>query len=123
MQNENSYTVGHWCDHWFHENQSKWNGSTVGRYRNLIYRHIISGIGGISLAELTEDTVNSFYNSLRSQELSTRSVWCVHLLLRRCMDEALVINSSSIIRCGSVRNRRQRNIKLLPCAWGRSSDI
>lgn len=54
----------------------------------LIYRHILPGIGGIPLAELIEDTVTSFYDSLRSQGLSARSVWCVHLLLRRCMDEA-----------------------------------
>ena len=66
----------------------RWSGSTVGGYRNLIYRHILPGIGGIPLAELIEDTVTSFYDSLRSQGLSARSVWCVHLLLRRCMDEA-----------------------------------
>ena len=88
MQKENSYTVGQWCDRWFYENHSRWNSSTVGGYRNLIYRHILPGIGGISLTELTEDTVTSFYDSLRSQGLSARSVWCVHLLLRRCMDEA-----------------------------------
>ena len=88
MQNENSYTVGQWCDRWFYENQSRWNSSTVGGYRNLIYQHILPGIGGISLTELTEDTVTSFYGDLRSQGLSARSVWCVHLLLRRCMDGA-----------------------------------
>ena len=55
MQNENNYTVGQWCDRWFCENQGRWNGSTVGGYRNLIYRHILPGIGGIPLAELTED--------------------------------------------------------------------
>ena len=55
---------------------------------NLTVGHILPGIGGILLAELTEDTVTSFYDSLRSQGLSARSVWCVHLLLRRCMDEA-----------------------------------
>ena len=88
MQKGNSYTVGQWCDRWFCENQGRWSGSTVGGYRNLIYRHILPGIGGIPLAELTEDTVTSFYDSLRSQGLSARSVWCVHLLLRRCMDEA-----------------------------------
>ena len=88
MQNKNSYTVGQSCDRWFHDNQSRWNGSTVGGYHNLIYRHILPGIGGISLTELTEDTVTSFYGDLRSQGLSARSVWCVHLLLRRCMDEA-----------------------------------
>ena len=88
MQNENRYTVGQWCDRWFHENQCKWNSSTVGGYRNLIYRHITPEIGSTSLTELTEDTVTSFYDSLRSRGLSVRSVWCVHLLLRRCMDEA-----------------------------------
>ena len=88
MQNENSYTVGQWCDRWFHDNQSTWNSNTVSGYHNLIYRHIFPGIGNISLTELTEDTVTSFYDSLRSQGLSARSVWCIHLLLRRCMDQA-----------------------------------
>lgn len=88
MQKGNSYTVGQWCDRWFWENQSRWSGSTVGGYRNLIYRHILPGIGCIPLAELSEDTVTSFYDGLRNQGLSARSVWCVHLLLRRCMDEA-----------------------------------
>lgn len=70
MQKGNSYTVGQWCDRWFCENQGRWSGSTVGGYRNLIYYHILPRIGGIPLAELTEDTVTSFYDSLRSQGLS-----------------------------------------------------
>ena len=121
MRKEPNLTVGQWCDRWFHENQSRWNSNTVGGYRNLSYRHILPGIGSISLEELTEDTVTSFYDSLRSQGLSARSVWCVHLLLRRCMDRPMT-SASPIIRCSSARNRRQRNIRLLPCAWGRSSD-
>ena len=52
MQKGNNYTVGQWCDRWFCENRSRWSGSTVGGYRNLIYRHIFPGIGNISLAEL-----------------------------------------------------------------------
>ena len=88
MQKETNLTVGRWCDRWFCENQGRWSGSTVGGYRNLIYHHILPGIGGVPLAELTEGTVTSFYDSLRSQGLSARSAWCVHLLLRRCMDEA-----------------------------------
>ena len=88
MRKETNLTVGQWCDRWFCENRARWSGSTVGGYRNLIYRHILPGIGDIPLAELSEGTVTSFYDSLRSQGLSARSVWCVHLLLRRCMDEA-----------------------------------
>ena len=88
MYSQNNLTVGQWCDRWFCENQSRWSGRTVGGYRNLIDRHISPGIGNVPLTELTQDTVTSFYDSLQSLGLSVRSVWCVHLLLRRCMGEA-----------------------------------
>ena len=88
MQKENNLTVGQWCDQWFINNRSKWNSNTEGGYRNLIYSHILPGIGSVALPDLTKQTINDFYDSLRSQGLSAGSVWCVHLLLRRCMDEA-----------------------------------
>ena len=88
MQKENKLTVGQWCDHWFTANRHKWNSNTEGGYRNLIYSHIIPSIGGVVLSGLTKQTIINFYDSLRSQGLGARSVWCVHLLLRRCMDEA-----------------------------------
>ena len=88
MQKENTLTVGQWCGQWFIANRPKWNGNTEGGYRNLIYSHIIPSIGNVALSDLTEQTVTSFYDVLQSRGLSARSVWCVHLLLRRCMDEA-----------------------------------
>lgn len=87
MQKDNM-TVGQWCGQWFTANRHKWNGNTEGGYRNLIYGHILPGIGNIALSDLTEQTVTDFYDALRSQGLSAGSVWCVHLLLRQCMDEA-----------------------------------
>ena len=88
MQKENKLTVGQWCGHWFTANRRKWNGNTEGGYRNLIYSHIIPSIGSVALSDLTKQTITDFYDSLRSQGLGARSVWCIHLLLRRCMDEA-----------------------------------
>ena len=88
MQKENTLTVGQWCGQWFIANRPKWNGNTEGGYRNLIYGHILPNIGNVALSDLTEQTVTSFYDVLQSRGLSARSVWCVHLLLRRCMDEA-----------------------------------
>lgn len=88
MQKEKNLTVGQWCNHWFQTNRSKWNGNTEGGYRTLIYSHILPGVGGIELTGLTERMVSGFYDDLRSQGLSARSIWCVHLLLRRCLDEA-----------------------------------
>ena len=88
MQEETNLTVGQWGDQWFATHHYKWNGNTEGGYRNLIYSHIIPSIGSVALSDLTKQTITDFYNSLRSQGLGTRSVWCIHLLLRRCMDEA-----------------------------------
>ena len=88
MQKENTLTVEQWCGRWFTANRHKWNGNTEGGYRNLIYSHILPSIGNMELSDLTEQTVTDFYDSLQSWGLSARSVWCVHLLLRRCMDEA-----------------------------------
>lgn len=87
MQKDNM-TVGQWRGQWFTANRPKWNGSTEGGYRNLIYSHIIPSIGNVVLSDLMEHTVTDFYDTLRNQGLGARSVWCVHLLLRRCMDEA-----------------------------------
>ena len=88
MQKENTLTVGQWCGQWFTANRHKWNGNTEGGYRNLIYSHILPSIGSMALSDLTEQTITDFYDSLQNRGLSARSVWCVHLLLRRCMDEA-----------------------------------
>ena len=88
MQKENKLTVGQWCEQWFTTHHYKWNGNTEGGYRNLIYSHILPSIGSVVLPDLTEQTVSGFYDDLQSKGLSARSVWCVHLLLRRCMDEA-----------------------------------
>lgn len=87
MQKENNLAVGQWCDHWFTANRHKWNSNTEGGYRNLIYSHIIPSIGSVALSDLTKQTITDFYDSLRSRGLGARSVWCVHLLLRRCLDE------------------------------------
>lgn len=87
MQRE-EYTVGSWCSLWSQNNQYKWNPNTKGGYRNLIEHHIIPCIGEVCLTELDEQTVTDFYEGLHNKGLNSRSIWCVHLLLRRCMDEA-----------------------------------
>lgn len=121
MQKENNLTVGQWCDQWCISNRNKWNGNTEGGYRNLIYSHILPGIGNTALSDLTEQTITGFYNDLRSQRLSARSVWYVHLLLRRCMDETTQTSSFPTTRYGSARNPGQRNTKQPLCGSGSSS--
>ena len=88
MQREKDMTVGVWTEHWFTQRVGKWNPNTEGGYRNLIYNHIIPGVGRAVMTDLTARRIQSFYKRLAQNGLSTRSVWWVHLLLRRCLDEA-----------------------------------
>jgi len=60
----------------------------VGGYRNLIFRHIAPHFETVALTILTEQRVRKFYQTLGENGLGQRSVWCVHLLLRRILDEA-----------------------------------
>ncbi len=97
MQN---ITVGEWTGRWFTDRVGQWNSNTEGGYRNLIYRHIIPDIGKMKLSELTEESVRSFYEQLIKSGLSTLSVWCVHLLLRRALDEAC---REQLIECNPAK--------------------
>ena len=115
MQKENNLTVGQWCDQWFTTHHYKWNGNTEGGYRNLIYSHILPGIGSIELCDLTEQMVSGFYDDLQSKGLSARSVWCVHLLLRRCLDEAArdqLILYNPVRLCPELRTEEYKSAPL-----------
>lgn len=88
MQREEGMTVGVWTEQWFTQRVSRWSPNTEGGYRNLIYNHIIPGVGRAGMPDLTARKIQTFYKRLSQNGLSARSVWCVHLLLRRCLDEA-----------------------------------
>lgn len=88
MRGEKDITVATWAEQWFTQRVGKWNLKTEGGYRNLIYNHIIPGVGRMGLGDLTVRRIQSFYKRLVQDGLSTRSVWCIHLLLRRILDEA-----------------------------------
>ena len=92
MQKETNLTVGRWCDRWFCENQGRWSGSTVGGYRNLIYRHIFPGIGCIPLAELTE-VLNGLLdgqNLKRSKMGGVRTAAEIINLMKTQQEEAVI---------------------------------
>lgn len=81
--------LGEWAENWFLTRaEGKLASNTVSGYRNLIFNHIIPKLGSVILTELSEKRIQTFYRRLSSSGLNDRSVWCVHLLLRRILDEA-----------------------------------
>ena len=86
---ENRITISSYSEHWFCTHvQGQLAHNTENGYRNLIFNHIMPHFKSTALTELTEKKIQNFYKKLSDQGLSSRSVWCIHLLLRRILDEA-----------------------------------
>lgn len=82
-------TISSYSENWFCNHvQGQRAHNTENGYRNLIFNHIMPRLKNATLTELTEEKIQDFYKKLSYQGLSSRSVWCVHLLLRRILDEA-----------------------------------
>lgn len=78
-----------WAVEWFRAHvEGRLAPNTEGGYQNLIFNHIVPRLGGTALTDLGEKRIRSFYRKLPRAGLNARSVWCVHLLLRRILDEA-----------------------------------
>ena len=95
-------TVGAWAEDWFKRNSARWGANTAGGYRNLIGHHIIPSVGNVPLTELTATLISAFYQKLTADGLATRSVWCIHLLLRRILGDACksgMIGANPADRC------------------------
>lgn len=81
---EQEIMLGEWAAEWFRVHGSgKLAPNTKGGYRNLIFNHIVPKLGGAALTDLSEKRIRAFYRKLSRAGLNDRSVWCVHLLLRR----------------------------------------
>ena len=86
---EQKVILGEWAAEWFRTHaEGKLAPNTEGGYRNLIFNHIVPKLGGVVLTDLGEKQIRAFYRKLPKAGINDRSVWCVHLLLRRILDEA-----------------------------------
>ena len=82
-------TLEEWATEWFRVHvKGRLAPNTEGGYRNLIFNHIVPKLGGAAITDLSEKRIRSFYRKLSRAGLNDHSVWCVHLLLRRILDEA-----------------------------------
>ena len=85
---EQSITVKEWCEQYLAERESDWSDVTRNSYRYLVQKHIAPWIGRNQLEQLTTQEIQKFYHRLVEEGLGGYSVQCVHLLLRRCLNEA-----------------------------------
>ena len=121
MQKENTLTVGQWCGQWFTANRHKWNGNTEGGYRNLIYSHILPGIGSVEISDLTEQAVAISTTACEARDSETEASGAS---ICSCDGAWTKQHGNSLFhttRYGSAGNPRQRNTKQPLCAWASSS--
>lgn len=63
--------------------------STVVRYRNLINRHMIPGLGHIRLSELKSTDIATFYAERLASGLSSTTVVLIHTTVRKALSDAV----------------------------------
>lgn len=81
-------TLGEWLDIWMKEYQGSIKPMTRQNYNQLIKKHILPALGPVPLKKLTNLSIQRFYNSL---ELSPKSVKNIHGILRRALEQAVLI--------------------------------
>jgi integrase len=63
--------------------------TSIERYENCIYKHILPALGHIQLQKLTAQQIQSFYNSKRKAGYAPESVITVHKVIHKALDNAV----------------------------------
>lgn len=109
--------VSEWALEWLEKQlQRGLSKNTEGSYRQWICQRFVPEFSDVTLADLTEEHVQDFYESLAYEGLSRNSIWCGHLILRRLLDEAgreglLEINPASEIDLSYQPSQEQKTLR------------
>jgi len=109
--------VSEWALEWLEKQMQRGlSRNTEGSYRQWICQRIVLEFSDVTLAELTEEHVQHFYESLAYEGLSQNSIWCGHLILRRLLDEAgreglLEINPTSKLKLSYQAAQEQEVVR------------
>jgi len=97
--------TGTWANQWFAAHKlTHLSPKTESSYKNIITHYIVPKFEKTDLHDLTENKINRFYRQLQLNGLSPTTVWCIHLLFKRILDEAckeglLEQNPAEFITC------------------------
>ena len=109
--------VSEWALEWLEKQMQRGlSQNTKGSYRQWICQRIVPEFSDVTLAELTEEHAQDFYESLADEGLSRNSIWCGHLILRRLLDEAgreglLEINPTSELKLSYQTAQKQEVVR------------
>ena len=100
-------TVGAFLEEWMAGLDLRVRPSTAERYRDLLRRHAIPGIGKVKLAKLTPQRVGALLADRQRVGLSPRSVWHLRAVLRAALGDALRAGEVSRNVAGLARPPRK----------------
>lgn len=96
-----------WATEWLEARLEKGLAqSTKNSYRGWISSRFVPRFSDTSLRKMTENEISDFYEELAAEGLSSRTIWCGHLLLRRILDDAC--------KCGLLEVNPAAQIDILP---------
>lgn len=86
---ERTITLGAHAQEWIDVHGRRVSRKTISSYRSLLNAHVLPTLGGYKVRELTTRQIDGLYARLISSGLSPRTVRYVHVVLRRCLEDAV----------------------------------
>lgn len=84
-------TVGVWLDVWLSEYLGGVKPRTFDSYKTICTTHIKPAIGAMRLTALSTPEIQRFYNNLKRQGLSPKSIKNTHGVLHKALEQAVKI--------------------------------
>lgn len=82
-------TVSSWLDVWAAEYLGGVKPRTADSYKSMIERHIKPALGALRLVDLRGEAVQNFYNKLRKDGLSPKTIKNIHGTLHKALQKAV----------------------------------
>lgn len=76
-------------DDWLAVQERRVSAKTVSSYRGLLEKHVVPMLGGYRVAEITTRQIDGLYQRKLEEGLSPRTVRYIHVVLRRCLADAV----------------------------------
>lgn len=106
-------TVKDYLTTWYEGMKSQVRISSYRRYGDYV-KHLIPGIGRYSLAKLSPQHLQVFYNKMLAQGLSPTTVHAIHSMLHRALDDALQMGLVNRNVSEMLKPPRRGNREMMP---------
>lgn len=83
-------TTKEFLEGWLDTKKESVRSKTIEQYRQIVFQHIVPGIGKLKLKDLSPDKIQDFYAKESSRGVGKRTIQLIHCVLHSSLKQALL---------------------------------